>query len=108
MVSTKRYYTLREAAESLGIPLHQARRWVKQFLPGSRQGRIRLSQKDLEQLRLIYRGFYVHRLRGRALRAFIQTAPVTACGYEPYAILRELRERLKAIEARLEGFLLVE
>jgi len=101
---TKRYYSLREAAEALGLPMHQVRRWVKQFLPGVRQGRIRLSQKDLERLRLIYQGFYAYRLRGRALKAFLSGAVAESCPPEPYAVLREIRNRLKALEARLDSF----
>ncbi len=103
MDSTKRYYSLREAAEALGIPLHQVRRWVKQFLPGSRQGRIRLSQKDIERLRLVYQGFYAYRLRGKALKAFLDGAPAKSSAPEPYAVLREIRKRLKALEERLES-----
>lgn len=104
MDSTKRYYSLREAAEALGIPLHQVRRWVKQFLPGARQGRIRLSQKDFERLRLIYQGFYAHRLRGKSLKAFLDGAPVRSSPPEPYAVLWEIRKRLRALEERLESF----
>ncbi len=100
----KRYYSLREVAETLGIPVHQVRRWVKQFLPGSRQGRIRLSQKDMERLRLIYQGFYAYRLRGRALKAFLDGAADKSYSPEPYAVLREIRHRLKALEARLDSF----
>jgi len=104
MDSTKRYYSLREAAEALGVPLHQVRRWVKQFLPRPQQGRIRLSPKDIERLRLIYQGFYAYRLRGRALRAFLNGAVTKSGPPEPYALLREIRNRLRALEARLESF----
>ena len=101
MDSIRRYYTLREAAEALGIPLHQARRWVKTFLPGPPKGRIRLSQKDLERLQRVYQGFYAHRLRGQALKTFVcSMAPVQGPA-EPYALLREVQKRLKALEDRL-------
>ena len=101
MDSTKRYYTLREAAQLLGIPLHQARRWVKQFLSSPREGRLRLSSKELEQLRLVYQGFYAYRLRGQALRDFIRAAPASALRPEPYALLREIHQRLLILEGRL-------
>lgn len=101
---TKRYYSPREAAEVLGIPVHQIRRWVKQFLPGSRQGRIRLSQKDMERLRLVYQGFYAYRLRGKALKAFLDGTVAKNCPPEPYAVIREINNRLKALEARLDSF----
>jgi len=101
MDSTKRYYTLREAAQLLDIPLHQARRWVKQFLPGSRERRYRLSSKDIERLRLVYQGFYAYRLRGQALRDFVRATPFSGKKPEPYALLREIQQRLLALEARL-------
>ncbi len=102
---TKRYYSLREAADALGIPIHQARRWIRQFLPSPRRGRIRLSQKDFERLQLIYQGFYGYRLRGKALKAFLQSSAAQKASLEPYAVLREVYKRLKALEARLDSFM---
>ncbi len=101
MDSTKRYYTLREAAQLLGIPLHQARRWVKQFLPGPRAGHLRLSSREIERLRLVYQGFYAYRLRGQALRDFVLATPSSHKRPEPYALLREIHHRLLALEERL-------
>jgi DNA-binding transcriptional MerR regulator len=100
MGSTKRYYTLQEAATALGIPLHQARRWVRQYLSLPPRQRIRLSAKDLQYLAQVHRGFYLYRLRGAALQQFLKN-PAPHLPPQPYALLEEIRQRLRGIEQRL-------
>lgn len=72
MASTKRYYTLAEIADLLHVPEHQARRWIRLFLPLPPHKMMRIPVESLPLLRRVREGVYLYRLRGEELRAFIE------------------------------------
>ncbi len=101
MPSTKRYFTLQEAANYFGVPVSQMRRWVKRFLAPPPHKRIRIPVESLAVLEAIYKGFYHRHLRGAALVKYVReqsTLPPTS----PYTILQEIRQRLDKLSQCLD------
>lgn len=103
MGSTKRYYSLAEIAEILHVPEYQARRWIRLFLSLPPHKTFRVPAEALPRLRRVREGVILYRLRGEALKAFVdgKTPPsALSSSYPDYPMI--LREILSDIDALLE------
>lgn len=106
MGSTKRYYTLAEVANLLHVPEHQARRWIRLFLSLPPYKTMRIPAEALPLLRRVREGVMLYRLRGEALRAFVEgkAIPQQKAPFPDYpALLGEILSDIDAILRELEG-----
>ncbi|MGQ9863396.1 MAG: helix-turn-helix domain-containing protein [Bacteroidia bacterium] len=101
----KAFYTVKEVAAQLGVPPYQVRRWLHRYFhahPPHKHKKI--PSTWLAQLRRIYEGAYLYRLRGKKLEAFLKNAPPSAESkwvlFKPW--LEEFRQALQALENFLE------
>lgn len=103
MGSTKRYYSLAEVAELLHVPEHQARRWIRLFLSLPPHKTFRIPAEALPRLRRVREGVILYRLRGEALRAFVDGKEKHTASeplFPDYPMI--LREILSEIDALLD------
>lgn len=106
MGSTKRYYSLAEVANLLHVPEHQARRWIRLFLSLPPYKTMRIPAEALPRLRRVREGVMLYRLRGDALRAFVEgkATPDRKAPFPDYpALLSEILFDIDAILQELEG-----
>ncbi|MCS7162811.1 MAG: hypothetical protein NZ958_05750 [Bacteroidia bacterium] len=102
MASTKRYYTLREAADSLRVPIHQLRRWVRTFLDLRASRPLRIPAEKLSFLQQVRTAVYEHRLHGQALRNFLKQSPPLPPSWDWETYLTEILNELTALERLLQ------
>ncbi|MEN2992231.1 MAG: MerR family transcriptional regulator [Bacteroidia bacterium] len=102
MASTKRYYTLREAADLLRVPVHQLRRWVRTFLDLPTSRPLRIPAEKLSFLQQVRMAVYEHRLHGQALRDFLRHSRPLPPSWDWETHLTEILNELTALEKLLQ------